>query len=49
MPLLDVMVFNRINHTAGTGAGLNINEGYCAYLRINRPRAVNVTLPRIGI
>jgi hypothetical protein len=21
MPLFDVMVFNRINHTAGTGAG----------------------------
>jgi len=39
MPLLDVMVFNRINHTAGTGTGLNINEGYRAYLWINRPRA----------
>ena len=38
MPLLDVMVFNRINHTAGTGTGLNINEGYRAYLWINRPR-----------
>ena len=43
------MVFNRINHTAGTGVGLNINEGCRAYLRINRPRVVNVTLPRIEI
>ena len=49
MPLLDVMVFNRINHTAGTGAGLNINEGYRAYLRINRPHACRVRWHRLEL
>ena len=37
MPLFDPVVFNRVNHTAGPGAGGNINKGNSPHMRRSRP------------